>query len=690
MSLQIGQHLGSYEITALLGKGGMGEVYRARDTKLKRDVAIKILPDEFSRDPERVNRFQREAQVLASLNHPNIAQIYGLEDSTAQRCIVMELVEGDTLAERLKRGPIPLDEALQIAKQVAEALEAAHDRGVIHRDLKPANLKLTHNGTVKVLDFGLAKVREPQAAVDLSNSATLLLATTPGIIMGTAAYMSPEQAKGLSLDRRTDIFAFGCVLYEMLTGRPAFHGVTASDILACVLKIEPDWDRLPKNTPPTIRHLLMRCLQKDQNWRMQTAGDVRIEIAEGRTHPDVSEWAVPSPRSRTQLAWIFAVLLFVIAGALAVLYFRAPVETPEMRVAIMTPSTTDPLSFAISPDGRKLVYVASGDGPQRLWLRPLDALTAQPLPGTEGASYPFWSPDSRSIAFFGGGKLKRIDIGGNLPQTLADALLPRGGTWSPEGVILYAPTVGLPLVRIPASGGEAVNATKLDPPLQSSHRFPHFLPGGRKFLFYSQGTPDTQGLYLGELNSAKVKRLTAADTAGAYAPPGWMLFIRRGALLEQRFDTGRGVLSGDPLTVAEPVAFDDFFAGAFSVSAAGPIAYRPAGTSRRQLVWFERSGKAISSLGRPDEGLSNPELSLDGRRVAVDRLAQNNQDIWLLDATRTVRFTFDANSDRFPLWSPDASRIVFSSYRKGFYDLYYKHSSELNVKTSQKDKKHVC
>ena len=345
-----------------------------------------------------------------------------------------------------------------------------------------------------------------------------------------------------------------------------------------------------------------------------------------------------------------------------------------MRTEINTPSTSDPVSFALSPDGRQIVFVASGDGAARLWLRRLDATSAQPLTGTEGASYPFWSPDSRSVGFFADSKLKRIDIGGGSPQTLTDACN-RGGTWSPDGTILFTRAAASPLSRIPASGGEPVAVTKLNK--QTNHRFPQFLPGGRQFLFYAQGTPETAGIYLGSLDSSETKRLAAADTAGVYSPDGWLLFIRAGTLLAQRLDLGRGELTGDPVTVADPVAFDAAFnAGAFSVSAAGLVAYRSGGAGQRQLVWFDRSGKTLGTMGAPDaNNLSSPILSPDGRRVAVSRTVQGNTDIWLLDATRSTRFTFDPSLDRFPIWSPDGSRIVFDSNRKGHRDLYVKSSN---------------
>jgi len=662
----------------------MGVVYRARDLKLKREVAIKILPDEFSRDADRISRFQREAEVLASLNHPNIAAIYDLQEANGSRFLVLELVEGETLAERIKRGRIPVDESLNIAKNICEALEAAHEKGVVHRDLKPANVKITPDGKVKVLDFGLAKVFETEASKgNLSQLPTLsMAATNSGVILGTAAYMSPEQAKGRTVDKRTDIFAFGAVLYGMLTGRAAFDGDDVQDIIGAVLKNEPDWTRLPTETPPGVRKLLRRCLEKNVKNRRSDAADVRIDIEEALAEPVATPETPPARGAR--LAWMaslaVAVVLIVALTVPTVRHLREtpPLPPSEMRVEIVTPATTDPISFALSPDGRQIVFVASGGGASRLWLRSLVSTTAQPLAGTEGAAYPFWSPDNRSIGFVADGKLKRFDIGGGTPQTLTTVTGPRGGTWNADGVIVFTPTAASPLFRVPASGGQAVAVTKLD--RQSSHRFPFFLPDGRQFLFLAQGTPETGGIYLGSLDSAETRRLTAADTAGVYLPSGmagWLLWVRAGTLVVQRLDLERKALTGDPVTLADPVAFDiTTLASAVSVSASGLVAYRAGGANRRQLAWFDRSGKALGALGSPDEfALSAPRVSPDGRRVAVWRTVQGNAEIWLLDGTRASRFTFDAAVDRYPIWSPDGSRIVFDSNRKGHRDLYQKPSS---------------
>jgi len=687
MDIGPGTRLGAYEILSALGAGGMGEVYRAHDTRLKRDVALKILPDRFAADADRLARFRREAEALASLNHPNIAAIYGLEDASSRHALVLELVDGPTLAERIAKGPIALDDIWPLAVQMTEALTAAHEKGIVHRDLKSANIKIARDGRVKILDFGLAKIFAAPPALDVSQSPTMVgtLTGSAGVILGTAAYMSPEQARGQPVDARADVWAFGCVLYEMLTGRPAFTGATITDILSAIVRSEPEWSALPGETPAAIRRLLRRCLAKDPNQRLHAIADARLEIADALNHADTAptvEGASSSRRAR--LPWIIAGTALVAALAMSIAAFRAfralppPADAPELRLEVNTPPTTDPISMAISPDGRRLTFVATSDGTPRLWVRPLDTATAQPLPGTDGASYPFWSPDSRSLGFFAGGRLKRIDIGGGQPQILTNAAGGRGGTWSRDDVILFA--VGFsnaPLLRVSASGGPTAPVTRLLP-RQTNHRFPQFLPDGRRFLFFSQGSGDTQGVYLGALDSSETTRLASADTAAAYMPPDYVLYMRRGTLLAQRLDLPARALSGDLQTVADPVGWDGAIGlGAFSVSATGVVAHRASGPGRRELVWFDRTGKRAGVIGAPDEdNLQYPELSKDGSRIAIDRTVQNNRDIYLVDLGRGPRrLTFHAGIDATPVWSPDGGRIVFRSSRMGPYDLYQKSSS---------------
>lgn len=701
MALTPGTRLGVYEVTAPIGQGGMGQVFRARDTRLSRSVAIKVLPDAFAHDPERLARFTREAQTLASLNHPHIAAVYGFEefrhDASAPAptlAIVMELVEGDDLSAVIARGALPIEEALPIARQIAEALEAAHEQGIVHRDLKPANIKLGRDGTVKVLDFGLAKPTQPTAtgpgplqpieggaaSLDTVTSPDL---TTVGVVRGTAAYMSPEQAAGRPVDKRTDIWAFGAVVMEMLTGRRVFTGATVSDVIASVLKSEPDWTLLPANTPATIRTLLRRCLEKDRKRRLTDAGAARLEIDESLTAPAATPGRSDVvPRSTASGRWWLPGAALVVAAtavALAWAPWRSAPPPPETRTDIVTPATDSPMMFVLSPDGQHIAFVASGGGVSRLWIRSLSTTTAQPLTGTEGAMDPFWAPDSRTVAFFADGVLKRVDVRSGAPETVAVTPGNRGGTWSADGVILFASSAAGPLFQVPATGGAPVAVTTLD--RQSSHRWPYFLPDGRRFVFFAQGTPDTTGIYLGSLDTPATHRLTAADTAGVVLPAAgsgdavWLLWVRAGTLVAQRLslDSTAPALTGDLASVAEPVAADTTFSlAAVSVSAAGLVAYREGGNSRRALRWFDRSGKALGSLGAPeDSNLLYPSLSPDGRQVAVNRTVQGNQDVWVTDGESRSRFTFDGGIDRLPIWSA-GGQIVFSSNRQGPYHLFQK------------------
>jgi serine/threonine protein kinase/Tol biopolymer transport system component len=676
LHLTTGTRIGPYEVKSLLGKGGMGEVYRARDLNLKRDVAIKILPDQFSRDADRVSRFQREAEVLASLNHPNIAAIYGVAEVHGSRYLVLELVEGVTLAERLRREPIAAADALQIARQIAEALEAAHEKGIIHRDLKPANIKVTGDGKVKVLDFGLAKIGiAATGAGELSQSLTQMTGAS-GVILGTAAYMSPQQARGQEAGHSSDVWAFGCVLYEMLTGRPAFDGETVTDILARVMTLDPDWTALPTSVPRGVRQVLKRCLQRDAKRRLHDISDVRIELEDAfeQREPEAAISVVLPGRRK---AWIAAAVAGLVVGALgSAAYFRRPAdERPELRLEINTPATDDPLSFAISPDGRKLVFAARSAGqPRVLWLRSLDETAAQPMAGTEDATFPFWSPDSRSVAFFASRKLKRTEIAGGAVQTLANAASGRGGTWSKDGVIVFAPEAGGSLYRVSINGGEVIPATRVEAPRQVNHRSPHFLPDGRHFLFYARGSAEGRGVYLGSLDSLEIRRLCDADAGGIFGPAGSVLFIRQGTLFAQFFDLAKLDFIGEPRLVARDLASDDALGiGAISASVVG-IAYRSRGAgTRRQLTWFDRSGKALGTVGEPDEAvLWNPELSPDGKRVAVDRTVNGNRDVWAMDIARGLltRLTTSPASEGQPVWSPNGTRIVFYSNRKGNNNIY--------------------
>jgi eukaryotic-like serine/threonine-protein kinase len=682
MALQPGTRLESYEVVAALGAGGMGEVYRARDCTLNRDVALKILPELFASDPDRLARFTREAQMLAALNHPNIAQIYGVVEGppiagrARTRALVMELVEGEDLAQRLLRGPIPIKEALTIARQVVDALDTAHERGIVHRDLKPANIKVAPDGTVKILDFGLAKKWDPaqDTTSGLSNTPTAFDITVSGAILGTPAYMSPEQARGKSADRAADVWAFACLLYEMLTGIKAFRGETATDTLAAIVTAEPDWGALRRDVPPSVQRLLHRCLAKDRRLRLRDAGAVLLELTEA----PLDRTAPPATPGRERWTWIGVTALLASAALGTLMFARRPAAAePELRVEISTPPTEDELSLALSADGQKIVFAAAAPGGEsQLWLRSLDSSAARPLSGTNGATYPFWSPDGRAVAFFADNKIKRIDVAGGPPQTLVSTSPGRGGAWNTSGVIVFAATDG-PLRRVSEKGGESTPLTRVETPQQLNHRFPQFLPDGQHFLFYVRGAPEVQGIYVGSLDGAPMRRLLDADPATPYYTARHLLFIRQGALLAQPFDVDRLELSGSPFPVAEPIAVDPVGLGApLSVAAAGSLAFRPTvGGRRHQLIWFDRKGHEISTVGNPDTATPlHPELSSDGRRVAISRNVNGNVDIWLLETNRGLLnpLTFDVAVDDFPLWSPDGHQIVFTSNRKGAFDLYRK------------------
>jgi eukaryotic-like serine/threonine-protein kinase len=678
MPLSPGTRLGPYEIVAAVGAGGMGEVYRARDRKLDRDVAIKILAEAVAADPDRIARFEREAKTLAALNHPNIAHIHGFEEADGLSALVMELVEGPTLADRIAKRPIPVDEALPIAKQIAEALEAAHEQGIIHRDLKPANVKVRDDGTVKVLDFGLAKALEPTTVIgaEVTESPTITspaMMTRVGMILGTAAYMSPEQAKGRPADKRSDVWAFGCVLYEMLTGRRAFPGDEVSDVLASILAREPNLSALPAPTPLSIRRLLRRCLQKVRNERLRDIGDARIEIQDALTQRDAEDTAITTPHADNR-GWQWAALVSILAFVLLIATVRGlrpAAPTPEMHLEINTPSTNVPASLAISPDGRAIAFVGIAEKQSRLWLRTFDSAKSRPLVGTDGAEDPFWSPDSRSVGFFADNKLKRVDLDGGSVRILARVSRGTGGAWSRDGVILIS-RLGVPISRVPDTGGEPVDVSGLFK--QGSDFSPQFLPDGQHFLYRVRGTREADGVYVGQLDGKlEARRLLESATGAVYAPSGHVLFVRQRTLFAQRFDPVGLRVMGNPFRLVEDST--DCACLGLSVSDTGSIAYRTtAQGAERTFVWFDRSGNELGKVG--DSSMSSPLLSPDGQRVVGYRgnPVDGNVDIWMLDVTRGVfsRLTDDVADDTSPVWSPDGDHIVFSSNRKGTPDLYQK------------------
>ncbi len=720
----IGATLGHYKIIEKIGAGGMGEVFRATDARLGRDVAIKILPEAFARDPERLARFDQEARLLAALNHPNIAAIYGLEEAQdigAGRTgpsgaglgriqfLVLELVPGETLAERIGRGAIPVEEALGVCRQIAEALEAAHERGIIHRDLKPANVKVTPEGKVKVLDFGLAKAFAPEGEAmraaspgggvspgrpgsppeAFSQSPTLTFgATRSGVILGTASYMSPEQARGKPVDKRTDIWSFGCVLYEALTGRQAFAGETISDTIANILKRGPDWGALPSDAPAGVGRVLRRCLEKEPGRRLRDIGDVRIWVEEAIAEPADSALGVgcdERPRwRRLNGPWIAAGVMGLIAAAAIGLATRVGSrasmrgEKPMTRFAIQLPpgeALAAVWELALSPDGRRLLYHVGGEG-RNLYLREMDRLESKTIPGTAGGTQPFFSPDGEWIGFFAGGKLKKAPISGGSPLTLGNSDDTGGGSWGEDGTILFVPAFGSGIFKVPSSGGtpEAVTTVDLKKG-ERAHLQPRFLPGGRAAIFWiwTGGTVEGSRAAVVSIDTGERRDLLQGAGMVRYASTGHLVYGGTAGLMAVRFDLNRLTTVGEPFTVAEKVFQSIFGLRFFEISQSGTLAFVPAieGQVPRELVWVNRAGES-SPVTKSRRGYSGLRLSPDGRRLAVAVFGEMHVDVWVYEFARDTFTRLTLGGTNFiSSWTPDGKRVVFNSPRQGPYNLYW-------------------
>lgn len=704
MSLSIGSRLGPYEITAAIGAGGMGEVFRARDTKLNRDVAIKVLPDAFAHDAERLARFTREAQTLASLNHPNIAAIYGIEDVPAagpqgsdSRALIMELVDGDDLAAILTRGRIPLHEAVAIARQIAEALEAAHDQAIVHRDLKPANVKVRGDGTVKVLDFGLAKTLSsfggassagrPSAATDLGASA--------GMIIGTVGYMSPEQARAKPVDRRADIWSFGVVLWEMLSGQPAFKGDDASETLASVLKDSLSPLSLPPQTPPEVKWLIGRCLDRDLRTRLRDIGEARVILARlegsvtqsGATTLGRPDPIAAVPRWRRLLPWAPLVLLAGLAPLMANWPSRPRASAPALRRLLISVGANAALapdlgaSAVLSPDGTTLAFVARQADTTRLYVRGLDQLQAAAVAGTDGATGPFFSPDGRWIAFFAGGKLKKVPVTGGVPVTLCEAPAGRGGAWTEDNSIVFMPTntSNTKLMRIEAGGG-APSAFGAQDGASTMQRWPQALPGGRGLLYTAHSTSarfDGASLVVAPMAGGAPKVVVRGGYYGRYVASGHLVYMQQGTLFAVPFDLDRLETTGPAVPALEGVAADPATGGAqVSLSSDGTLVYLPGATTAaaNPMDWMTREG-GTSVLRAARAEWANPRFAPDGRALALNISDGKQHDIWVYEWTRETltQLTFDPADDRVPVWTPDGNRVVFSSDRAqpGVSNLYW-------------------
>jgi len=641
----------------------MGEVYRARDERLHRTVALKVLPESMAADADRMGRLQQEARVLAALNHPHVAAIYGVEEGAGVAALVLEFVDGPTLADRLTDGPLPVDETVKIAYQIAEALQVAHERGIVHRDLKPANISLTADGSVKVLDFGLARVLPAGGRNEAAATPTISrpVVTDGHMVLGTAAYMAPEQAKGQPVDRRADVWAFGAIVFELLTGRRAFGGASVAETVANVLQTEPNWAALPPTLPASLRRVVRRCLIKDPRRRLADISSILLDLDEVE-EPGALILSTVTERPRVQ-RWTQAGAVMMVLAAMAFVGFlrwsRSPMR-PETRLDVVTSPTSDPVSMAVAPDGRAIAFVATNGGRVQLWLRTLDSTAARPLEKTVGASLPFWSPDGRAIGFFADQRIKVVDLPGRMVRTLGTGA-DLGGAWNADNVILLGTGVG-PIVRTNTMGSPLVPATTLLDG-QRNHSHPMFLPDGRHFLFFVEGRLDVRGVWGGALDNEPARRLLDADAA-AICAGGSLWFVRQGTLLAQRFDPARLELQGTPTAITEQIAVDSRWSAALSGAPGGPIAYRTNPTNaEHQFSWFDRTGHKLEDVGPPDATYGAPSLSRDGRFLTYNRRMDGNSDIWLFDLPRGLmsRLTTDPLLDAHPTLSPRADRVAFSA-----------------------------
>jgi serine/threonine protein kinase len=687
MPLAPGTKLGPYEIGAPLGAGGMGEVYRARDTRLDRSVAVKILPASLSSDPVRKQRFEREAKAISSLNHPHICVLHDVGHQDGIDFLVMECVEGETLAKRLEKGPLPLEQVLKIGAQVADALDKAHRSGVIHRDLKPANIMLTQSGA-KLLDFGLAKPASAPASAATLTAANSAPMTEEGTIVGTFQYMSPEQVEGKDLDGRSDIFSLGGVLYEMVTGKRAFEGRSQLSVASAILEKEPaPIAAIKPLTPPALDHSIRRCLAKDPDERWQTARDLALELkwsAESGSHPGVPASVFPKRRTLDPLGWLLAALfLLALCSVGAAWWFHAHQTPPASFFHSSVALAANDL--ALSPDGRFLALVAYSDQANKyvIWTHELGSRNATALSGTEDASHPFWSPDSRSIGFFANGKLKRVDITGGSAQILCEAPNGRGGAWNPEGVILFTPDFFTGLSQVSSAGGTPNEVTHPDfSRYESSHRWPVFLPDGRHFLYLAAnfaGRFDKNEIFLGSLDSTEKRPILSASANVSYADPGYLLYMRDNTLVAQKFDPRTFLLSGETHSLSDEVQyFPQTDLALFGVAGKSTLIVQSGkGADKSQLTWFDRTGRPAGAIGSPG-GFANPSISPDGRRVAFEQTDRDGRhvDIWIheLANNSTLRFTFGSSLNEIPIWSPDGKRIAYGSSQKLNFNLYQKNA----------------